>query len=1098
MKSELYPLNWSHYDWREFEKICFEYIKTIYSAQFYKTKLTRAQKDQGRDIVIKEKKGGFEAWGECKDHKRNIGLSVIGKNIVLALSHQINKAIFFSVTPITLNTKIEILNVSQKSEFEVLFLDGNELNIAILSCPKVAKKYFREEYEKYIIKNRTDIWIDTLFSEYPFAEDAKNNTKMQYHLENGFQVFLHIFIKNMNDKSIQQIHLKLTGIPESDMIFYESDFSWHGILTTHADLLYTFRGVIFTPKKNIVLPHVYIDCLFTDGTKQQYTIETGVADASDVWKAPYTNSQSASFFNGVAKILEEVVPKKYVRVLFIYGNSGMGKSRLMTEIENKAYENSYRVIHIDFRAQEEITAIRTLIIALLGLPLSKNKANIEFSDFKKAFSNRLEIYTIRLLYQFLYNNSNLDSNYLAESLIDLLVTLPDNEPLMIGMDNIQELSNNAQILFWNVLEHCRNVSIPVCFVFSQNTERYPDISNVLIEYLNLFGEQHEKFISKYHCGLLVEEDAIILMQELLHLTSECHDLLKELLQNIELCPMDILLLSKSLEEKKDLFYTKGSTQYIVEPCAFSQEVEAITNSTDTIIRNRLSNIEKSETSVESFMQLFSLITFFDGKLPVEIFEKCKFELELLDYANHNLITKAERAENIITFYHEKIYSYFKRNPINIAMDILNGIMEAYYDICDENIVSSYVFLKVLIAKKKEKEAIIFGFQILEAYKTASDNKKVCKVCDALLSIVNQQFYPVEYFRILFCKADMLLERVNISEAEELFEEAKQVITDQYTFFAQKEVIHFFHRYINQKLHTMQYEKALQIMKEFEMLYIPNSEISMIVNDRRCVALYGLRQEKEAIDAIDKVIDIAKSKRDYVWLSIAYSDKAFTYFFNSKNITKICDNFKKAVDYYEQSGDCADLSRKIEIQIQSTIVCILENNDECALKHIQKSGHIAEKTGYGYLLIPSLNINALLMIRKGDIDAAQRLLKKAFSYANIFSNAKALVSIYNNLGNVFAERERYEQAQSYYSAAITTLKKICIPQNCFRYAGLLCNMIKVSIFLGDISGVNEIIDTYEFDELVKYKIKCHNSIQQEFSIKTFSYGVLSHDGYDYLY
>ena len=79
MKEESYKLNWKKYSWRQFEQICFEYIKECYSAKFYNTILTRAQKDKGRDIIIKGRKTKFEAWGECKNHNRNIGLETIGK-----------------------------------------------------------------------------------------------------------------------------------------------------------------------------------------------------------------------------------------------------------------------------------------------------------------------------------------------------------------------------------------------------------------------------------------------------------------------------------------------------------------------------------------------------------------------------------------------------------------------------------------------------------------------------------------------------------------------------------------------------------------------------------------------------------------------------------------------------------------------------------------------------------------------------------------------------------------------------------------------------------------------------------------------------------
>lgn len=42
-----------------------------------------------------------------------------------------------------------------------------------------------------------------------------------------------------------------------------------------------------------------------------------------------------------------------------------------------------------------------------------------------------------------------------------------------------------------------------------------------------------------------------------------------------------------------------------------------------------------------------------------------------------------------------------------------------------------------------------------------------------------------------------------------------------------------------------------------------------------------------------------------------------------------------------------------------------------------------------------------MLQK-DIKEATNILKKGLSYANIFSNEKALISIYNNLGNIYVE------------------------------------------------------------------------------------------------
>ena len=101
-------LNWEKYTWIDFERICFEYAKEKYNSTIYKVKITQAQKDGGRDIVISDTQNNRTAWGECKHHKRNIDLSDIGKNVVLAITNEIQKIIFFSVSEITVNTKHEI------------------------------------------------------------------------------------------------------------------------------------------------------------------------------------------------------------------------------------------------------------------------------------------------------------------------------------------------------------------------------------------------------------------------------------------------------------------------------------------------------------------------------------------------------------------------------------------------------------------------------------------------------------------------------------------------------------------------------------------------------------------------------------------------------------------------------------------------------------------------------------------------------------------------------------------------------------------------------------------------------------------------------
>ena len=935
-------------------------------------------------------------------------------------------------------------------------------------------------------------------SEYPFAEDAQNNVKIQYHLQNGFRIYLHIFIKNMRSDNISNIRISLKNINATDMIFYETAYHSDKQLPALSDLMYTFCGLVFSPKENIMLPYVEIVCTLDNGTQVHEIVTVGEVDASDVWKAPYINAASAIFFRKATKILQEIIPQNYVRLFYIYGNSGTGKSRLMHEIENKAYENSYRVIHIDFREKPNITSLQDFLMALLGLPSSKNKITISFSEFKEIFKLRTDEKSLQLIYKLLYQEqTNIVYNQLTNAIIDIIAKTSGDMPILFGLDNIQELSRDYQIMFWNILEHCRKISVPICFMLSHNTERNSHLKHVLTEYLTTIGDEKEKYVLSYHCDALLMRDAIILMQKLLHLTPENEQCIEQVLLKNGTLPMDILLLAKGLSQEDKLFNKIGMYNYIVNPHLLIEQAGLLSVSTEYLIKNRLDNMAIVLGEFGEYWKFLSLICHFDGNLPIEIYEECGFDEKTLHTANKNLITKINYKENLITFYHEKFFTYFSKRHINLSTAILETVCKCYTTYNNENIISTYHFVKSLIALKENDAAITYGIEALEKYNKEHQSMYVSLLCDALLGIIDPISEPVQYFKMLFLQADIWLENVNISEAEKLFEKAYKIIREKYSLFTPNDITHFFHRYVNQKLHTLQYDKAVKILEKFETLDNLAPNASLIIDDRYCVAFYSLGMEKEALERINRVIECADNRDDNTWLSIAYSDKAFTYLFNSQNVDKVVFNFKKAISYFEICDEKDSISRKIEIAAQSAIVHILENDIAQATICIQEAIYIAEKNAHGYLLIPSFNLYVYLLMLQNDIEEATNILKKGLSYANIISNEKALISIYNNFGNIYVEKHLYFQALEYYKASYQVLKKICLPSNSLRYRGLICNIIKLSAYLHDEEMMQEILDNYSFDELENFIRYYQNSENLE-EITANNYGIVGHNGWDYLY
>jgi len=994
-------LNWGKYSWRKFEKICFHYIKTVYSAPFYKVNLTRGKKDGGRDIVIRSKTEEFEAWGECKNHKRNLDLSVIGKNVVLALSHKINKAIFFSVTPITYNTKVEILNLSQLHNFDVLFLDGDKLNREIIQCKNVAIKYFKKEYDKHILLENKPIYIETILSEFQYAEGTVFNEKKQYHLSNGFEIYLYILIKNMQNISIQFSKIDLQNLSNTDYIFYNTSEETNNPISPYCEKLYKFSGLILSSRKSIKLPE--IKCVFvnSDGTTQTETISSGLVDASDIWRTSYINSGSADFLASVYHQLREVVPEGFSRVIYLSGQSGTGKSRLITEIENKANELPYKIIHIDFRDRQDIDSIRYLFIRWFDLPYAKDGIHFKYQEFYDAVFDCIQNNEyIKALYEFLYLSQDKIRPKIFEEVF--FSHFPD-ESVLVTFDNIQEINSDIQILLWHITSACESKLFPVCLVYGLNTEKCSNDNNLLVSYLrsSIGREKTENYILQYNCAPLLEKDAISILMELLHLEEKSEKFVKLIIQKIGTLPLDLVFFAKTISAEKNIFSQIDGNYYITNPDILMNIINDFTHNSK-LDAGRISNYINSHFQI--YHPIFMIIILFEGKLPVSFFTECGFDNSTLNKLCKNLILKYDKRQDSICFYNDQIHFYLKEELLLIDKVYYEKIIQFYNNEINNkkspSVTLSKAYLKSLIALGEYDEAKSFGENILEKCIKANYNKDVCDVCTELCDIYLPESDPVKYSTILLKKADFLLERVNIAQTEKIYEEIKYIVDTRSSFFDDETLIHFYHRYINQKLHTGQYNNAINALKEFERIAFESEKAYYIIHDRYCVAYFYLGDWKKSIEHIDKVIQRAYEKNDSLWLSIAYSDKAFAYYYNCVSITDTISAFAKAVHYYEHTSNI-DISREIEIKIQKSLYLILEGNLLKAELSIQDAVDTAEKADYSYLLVHAYNILSYILSRKSKYQSATDVMKQALGLATVYSNQKALISIYNNLWVILA-------------------------------------------------------------------------------------------------
>ena len=245
----------------EFECMCYDYICTKYNNKnSYQLKHTRYIHDGGRDIEITfyDELSYFTIWAECKQHKRNIGLDDIGKNVVLVISKHVHKVIFFSASEITESAKIEISNIGDKLNFHVSFLCGERLINEIKTKPKILEKYFNVTSIDSSLSPKETITVTCSVSEFESSFLIPIAKQEQIYLHNGEWFNIYIRLSNQCEEAITDVTIDLLSV--NDELLIEKNKITCNFLGLQEDTIAHFKGKIINVKSYIIdLPKVIIN-----------------------------------------------------------------------------------------------------------------------------------------------------------------------------------------------------------------------------------------------------------------------------------------------------------------------------------------------------------------------------------------------------------------------------------------------------------------------------------------------------------------------------------------------------------------------------------------------------------------------------------------------------------------------------------------------------------------------------------------------------------------------------------------------------------------------------------------------------------------------
>lgn len=362
-------------DGQKFEDLVEDLLNLEYGNITWKR--TKTTHDGNKDF-----RGEYEEetlWVECKNYKTRIDLKTLAATLVMAEIQDANSIFFFCYSEINNSTKTKLNSFAVSTKKNIFFFDGIVLDQLILKYKEVIlPKYFPELYEDIkdkqllpVIQNPTALCY---VEKSPFFNgiadfDMQTLPELQ-NLKFGEVIGIHIIIINNNlEESIKcSIELAFSEGEHFFEVLNKKGEKCGRLLYDNIELLAgatkrtTFYLRLQSRMSKVTLPKIVCKC----GKKRIATFTFSVIDTLQTRQTALLGS------NYVAKkeyLCKACMNQKKLSVIYIYGSSGTGKSRMVAECSMEFVANGYRILKLGNSGQSQhstYTMLKELIFSLYG------------------------------------------------------------------------------------------------------------------------------------------------------------------------------------------------------------------------------------------------------------------------------------------------------------------------------------------------------------------------------------------------------------------------------------------------------------------------------------------------------------------------------------------------------------------------------------------------------------------------------------------------------------------------------------------------------------------------------------------------------------
>ena len=1059
---------------------------------------TQYSHDGGKDIEINfyDEIHKYKIWAECKQHKKNIGLEEIGKNVVLVVAHRVNKIIFFSASKIRESAKIEILRIGKQLNFDVQFLDENILKDELKKYPELIKKYF-PNYKINNTNNSNKLKMCIRLNEIGSSYSENKNI---FYLRGTNTFTVNIFINNTTKHYYSDINIEwLCEEDDIEIIQTNEDDRIPEEIQPFTDYLITYLCHVKTLKyEEIQLPNIILN--YTYGN-EEYSIDKELPELN-LTKYILHPLQGKKYLEFISKDINDAIIKNKTglfQYIEIEGKSGCGKSRIISEMKLGLLKNNYLYLSYDSYNYNDLDIIRKLICDIIGISYQHKNIFYDQKQLEKIMiSPKITKDAAKIISKFVFESqiSIDDINCISQYIVLLIEEKSKSKCIFISFDNIQ---NNNEV-FFNILRDLivffENKNINIILVTALNIEKIPHENNVILNQYKKFIHNKKitkpnQYISFHPKGF--EEDTIIFWIESLNRHNPNDYLVQYLTKKFGDNPLEVTMISDYLKQNLILKQHGDEEWYISNNEEFHKLMNSFFSGFRSIFKNKIEAIfELYPSYLSKLKELLSTIVLFNNFIDEYSLLKIIDSSEAMDILRNHSIIKL--IENRYSFYHDSMYMFFRNKGIYTykAIDNVYNFLQNN-EIGNKNLINYNIYYyknNVPEYAKLAKEILIDyinNFCYIQAIEFGKDlyNNNDLKKYDIKMYLQCAHLYAFA------CSSSGRKD-----ESCNIFLNLSNLYIENQHIIDINDICDFFRDAINSQLQSNRFDDALNIIHIYKTIKSKPEVHEFLLYNREAVTYLSQNKISKAKKTFEKSLSIAKNLKDNskFWISTTYSDIALMYFYSKYqdiNKEKTIEYLNKAIVDYSQ---CADetIYRKHEISWHKSFIDILNGKYEDALNRLLNELIKGYNSFSIYEKFRIKNLIALCKLYEGKFETAIDELKDIKAECEVNQHSAAIIKLNNNIGVVYMQLKDYTKAYEYLRTAYFEIENTRIYLKMYPVAS---NYLLITKLLNKspektLNKVLKIKDPH-FNSYCKRICAKHNNNLQAWTMWNFN-------GFDYIF